>query len=185
MSPLAESAHALRPFACVVAADQAGGIGRANDLPWPKLKADLRHFRDLTSIAPAGQRNAVIMGRKTWDSVPPKYRPLPDRLNVVISRGQVARPDGVLLAGSLDDALAHAAAVPDVDQLFVVGGGEIYWQAFAHDRCRDVFLTRLASTFDCDTFIPPVAERFALAETLGSHQDAGVAYTIERWARCR
>ena len=175
------SEPALHPFACVVAADRAGGIGKANDLPWPKLPADLRHFRDITTRTAPGRRNAVIMGRKTWDSVPPKYRPLSDRLNVVVSRGHLALPAGVLLAHSLDDALAQAAAAPDVYRLFVVGGGEIYRQAFAHPACRDIYLTRIDAELDCDTFIHLPAH-FACAEVLGTHEEAGLRYTIERWA---
>ena len=170
-------------FACVVAADEQDGIGKENDLPWPRLKADLKHFRDVTTAAPAGRHNAVIMGRRTWDSVPPRYRPLPDRLNVVITRGRLDVPEGVLVARSLDDALGQAAAHDGIAALFVIGGGEIYRQSFAHPRCATVYLTRLASTFACDTFIPDVRDGFVLAETLSTHHDGGLDYRIERWVR--
>jgi len=172
-------------FACVVAADQNDGIGKSNDLPWPKLKADLKHFRDVTTVAPEGRRNAVIMGRRTWDSIPPRFRPMPDRLNVVITRGQLEVPDGVLVASSLDDALAQAAGSDNMERLFVIGGGEIFRQSFAHPHCAEVFLTRLAAQFDCDTHIPDVHDRFSLAETLATHHEAGVDYRIERWTRMR
>jgi dihydrofolate reductase len=176
--------RAFRPFACVVAADRANGIGKDNDLPWPRLKTDLKHFREVTSTAAPGRRNAVLMGRRTWDSVPEKYRPLPDRLNIVITRGAPPVPDGVLVAGSLDDALNRACLAPDVDQVFVVGGGTIYAQAFEHVRCRDVYLTRIDAELDCDAFIPDVHERFELAETLeGGVHEAGLDYRIERWVR--
>jgi dihydrofolate reductase len=172
-------------FAWVVAADQRHGIGKHNDLPWPRLKADLKHFRVVTSAAPDGRLNAVIMGRRTWDSIPPKYRPMPERLNVVISRGRPEVPDGVLVASSLDDALAQTAGAGDLARRFVIGGGEIFRQAFGHPRCAEVYLTRIAATFDCDTFIPDVHEHFALAETMASHHEAGVDYHIERWTRSR
>lgn len=175
----------MTDFACVVAADSNHGIGRDNDLPWPRLKADLKHFRDVTTAAPAGRRNAVIMGRRTWESVPARFRPLPARLNVVITRGDLDVPDGVLVARSLDDALAQAAGAADAARLFVVGGGEIYRQSFAHAACAEVYLTRIAAAFDCDTFIPDVGERFELAEVLATHRDADVDYQIERWVRRR
>lgn len=172
-------------FACVLAADQNNGIGRNNDLPWPKLKADLKHFRDVTTMAPSGRRNAVIMGRRTWDSIPPKYRPMPERLNVVITRGRLDVPDGVLVASSLDDALTQAAGAGSIERLFVVGGGEIFRQSFAHPSCAEVFLTRIAAVFDCDTFVPDVRDRFTLAEVMATHHEAGVDYAIERWVRQR
>jgi dihydrofolate reductase len=175
--------RAFRPFACVVAADVNNGIGKDNDLPWPKLKADLKHFRDVTSAAAAGKRNAVIMGRRTWDSIPAKYRPMPDRLNVVITRGTIDVPEGVIVAHSLDEALNRASLAEDVDKLMVVGGGEIFRQAFAHVRCRDVYLTRIDHAFEVDAHIPDVRERFVLAETMATHHDAGFTYAIERWTR--
>jgi dihydrofolate reductase len=170
-------------FACVVAADQNNGIGKNNDLPWPKLKADLKHFRDVTSTAPEGRRNAVIMGRRTWDSIPPKYRPMPERLNIVVTRGKLEVPDGVLVAGSLDEAITAAAGAGRVDRVFMIGGGEMFRQSFAHPRCAEVYLTRIEAAFDCDTFIPDVRDRFVRSEVMAAHEEAGVRYQIERWSR--
>lgn len=171
-----------RPFDCVVAADAAGGIGRANDLPWPRLREDLRFLRRITTDAPPGRRNAVIMGRLTWASVPSKMQPLPGRLNVVVSRQALALPDGVVLAGSFEDALDRAAAAPDVDGLFVIGGAQIYRQAFAHPRCRHVYLTRIDATFACDTFLPAL-DGFVLDEVLARHREHDLDFEIQRWRR--
>ena len=165
-------------FDCVVAADAAGGIGRDNDLPWPRLREDLRFLRRITTEAPEGTRNTVIMGRKTWESVPSKMQPLPGRLNVVISRGALALPDGVVLAHSLDEALGVSAGAGR----FVIGGAQIFADAFAHPACRHVYLTRIAATFDCDTFLPPL-DGFALVETLARHTEHDIEFAIERWSR--
>src|SRR5689334_22205356 len=124
-------------------------------MPWPRLRADLRHFKEVTSRAAPGKRNAILMGRRTWDSVPAAQRPLPGRLNVVISRQvDLAVPEGVLRASSLDDAMAQAAAQPDVDQVMVIGGGEIFRQAMAHPRLRFVYYTRIAASFEVDAHFP-------------------------------
>ncbi len=179
----ADFERAFRPFDSVVAADAADGIGKDNGLPWPRLKGDLRHFREVTSKASPGKRNAILMGRKTWDSIPAKQQPLPDRWNVVISRGRPVLPEGVGCAGSLDEALTLASLAPDIDRIFVIGGGEIYRQAFAHPRCRNVYLTRLDGTYDCDAFIPPLGARFACVETVLTANDSGVDYTVGRWRR--
>ena len=99
----------MRRFSVVVAAcKHSRGIGAAGKLPW-SLRSDMAYFKQLTrSTADPVKRNAVIMGRKTWQSIPEKLRPLADRLNVVISaslsRSDV--PDSVVLAGSLEDALS-------------------------------------------------------------------------------
>ncbi len=74
----------MRSVSCIVAATPAGGIGKDGTLPWA-LPADLKRFARVTSDAPAGARNAVVMGRKTWASIPEKFRPLKGRLNVVLS----------------------------------------------------------------------------------------------------
>ena len=182
--------RAFRPFDCVVAADQANAIGHGGDLPWPKLKHDLRFLREKTSAARPGQRNAVVMGRKTWDSVPAKFRPLPGRVNVVVTRDPaalIARGDadgeGVLAVRSLDEALTRTSLRADIDGLFVIGGAELFRQAFVHPRCRDLYLTRIEHTFEGDTFIPDPAADFDVAEVLERHHDAGFDYRMERWRR--
>lgn len=172
------------PFACVVAADLDGGIGKDNDLPWPRLPTDLRTFKRITSTAAPGQTNALVMGRLTWESIPPALRPLPGRRNVVVSRGLAELPPEVWLARSLDAALARCAEAPTIDRVFVIGGGQIYAQAFAHPACDEIVLTRLQARFACDTFIPPVPVGFALVEVLAAEvHEAGITYAIERWRR--
>lgn len=126
-------------------------------------------FKLLTS-----QGNAVIMGRKTWDSIPPKFRPLRGRLNVVISRSfapglpkdPVGGPDaGPVEASSLEAALeylrsrtaaaeATEAVASTSNRVFVIGGAQIYAAALGLAEARRVLLTRVQSDFACDTFFP-------------------------------
>jgi dihydrofolate reductase len=169
-------------FDCVAAADAAGGIGKDNDLPWPRLAGDLAFLRRITSEAPAGRVNAVVMGRLTWESVPSQKQPLPGRLNIVVSRRGTDVPGGVLRAASLDEALAQAWSRPDVEATFVIGGAQIFAAAFPHPACRFVYITRIAATFACDAFLPPLAPGFALAEVLSRHREHGLDYEIQRWA---
>jgi dihydrofolate reductase len=174
-------------FDLVVAADLDGGIGRANGLPWPRLAGDLAHFKAVTSTATAGQRNAVVMGRRTWESVEVAGRALPRRLNVVISRRPLVVPAGVLAATSLDDAVAQVAAAGDVDQCFVVGGAEIFRLALDDARLRFVYLTRVEGRFGCDTFLPPLDEAWSEGPWDGAREleDGGVRYRIARLVRRR
>lgn len=114
-------------------------IGRDGVMPW-HLPADLRHFKEVTLGHP------VLMGRKTFESI---GRPLPGRTNVVISRSRPALPDGVRLAGSLDEAVALAG---EETELMVIGGGEIYAQALP--LAERLELTLIDARIDGQTRFP-------------------------------
>jgi dihydrofolate reductase len=173
-------------FDIVVAADLDWGIGKASGLPWPKLKGDLAHFKRLTSESPEGTRNAIIMGRRTWESAEVAARPLPRRLNIVISRSTLIAPEGVGAARSLDDALAVASGTPSIASTFVVGGAQIFRDALVHPDLRHVYLTRVEGRFGCDTVIPDLdAMGFKPTPWDGAMRDEDnhVRYRIERLAR--
>jgi dihydrofolate reductase len=125
-----------------VARDRA--IGRGNDLLWLHPE-DQRHFRQATLGCP------VVMGRKTWDSLPARFRPLPGRRNIVVTRDPQWRADGAEPALSLDGALALAGDVPKV---FVIGGAQLY--ALALPRADELVLTEIDAGFEgADAFFPP------------------------------
>lgn len=118
-----------------------GAIGRDGGLPW-HLPADLRRFRELTT------GHTVIMGRKTFESI---GRPLPERVNIVITRQAGFGEPGVTVAGSLEEALSMASGEGEV---FICGGGEIYLQALPlADR---IYLTLIDRPFDGDAFFPEI-----------------------------
>lgn len=123
----------------IVAADQDNGIGIANTLPW-RLPEDLAHFKRLTT------GHAIIMGRKTFDSI---GRPLPNRRNIVITRNTDWRADGVEAAASLE---AAGKLVAGDAQAFIIGGAQIYRQAL--DFVDEVVLTRVGGRFQCDAHFP-------------------------------
>jgi dihydrofolate reductase len=169
-------------FDVVVAADLDWGIGKNNALPWPKLRGDMAHFRRVTSDAPAGTRNAIVMGRKTWESKEVAGKPLPNRLNIVITRNGIAAVDGVVAVGSIDAALAAARDAPGV---FVIGGAEIFRQAFDHPELRWIYLTRIDARFGCDATLPDLDAGFVREPWDGEQalEDNGVRYRIERLRR--
>ena len=170
-------------FDIVVAADLDWGIGKANALPWPPLKGDMAHFRRITSACAPGKRNAIIMGRKTWESGEMNGKPLPKRLNVVITRDRnYVVPAGVVVTASLDESLV-AANQPDIESTFVIGGAEILRQAFGHPALRYVYLTRVDGRFDTTIRIPDLDQLgFTKSPWDGetSGEDSGVRYRIER-----
>jgi dihydrofolate reductase len=116
-----------------------GVIGRDNKLPW-RLPEDLKHFKALTMGHP------MIMGRKTWESLPGK---LPGRQHIVVTRDPAYCADGATVVGSLQAAVAAAG---EVDEVFVIGGAELYAQAFEFaDRLQ---LTEIATDFAGDAHFP-------------------------------
>jgi len=120
----------------VVAVAENGIIGKDGDMPW-RLPSDLKHFKEVTMGCP------IVMGRATWDSI---GRPLPGRLNVVISRAAPALPDGVVAVASPEAALAACGAA---DKIMIVGGGQIY--KIFEPMASIVHLTEVHATPQGDT----------------------------------
>ncbi len=119
-----------------------GVIGKDNTLPW-HLPEDMAHFKRHTTGCP------VIMGRKTWDSLPPRFRPLPGRLNLVLTRQAGWQAEGAEGFTSLDAALARCR---DAAEVWVIGGAEIYAQALPH--AQRVVVTDIARDFEGDAYAP-------------------------------
>ena len=119
-----------------------GVIGNNNAMPW-HLPEDMARFKQLTQGCP------VIMGRKTWDSLPPRFRPLPGRTNVVITRQQDWQEKGSITAFSLADALQRCEPAENV---WVIGGAQIYTQA--EPLAHRIEVTEIAYDFEGDAFAP-------------------------------
>lgn len=119
-----------------------GVIGRDNTIPW-RLPEDMARLKRLTTGWP------VIMGRKTWDSLPPKFRPLPGRANIVITRQAGWKDAGAETAASLPDALALCAASEEV---WILGGAQIYAQAMP--LAHRIEVTEIADNIEGDAFAP-------------------------------
>ncbi|MEI7429456.1 MAG: dihydrofolate reductase [Betaproteobacteria bacterium] len=119
-------------------------IGKGNQLLW-HLPEDMRHFRETT------RGKAVIMGRKTWESLPDSFRPLPGRHNIVVSRNPAYQATGATLVASLEEAKLKAG---EAEEVFIIGGAELYQQAMQiADR---LYLTEIAENFEGDAYFPEV-----------------------------
>lgn len=163
-----------RPTEIVIIAAVAsnGAIGRGNALLFNE-PADQRHFRQTTLGCP------VIMGRKTWDSLPARFRPLPGRRNLVVSRNAALRPDGADLAPDLAAALARVADAP---RAFVIGGAQLYAQALP--LAHTLVLTEIDADLDGDAFFPDwdrsAFERTSSTEAVSA---AGIPYRFATYRR--
>jgi dihydrofolate reductase len=130
-------------LALIAAVARNGVIGKDNKLPWPHLPEDMRFFRQTTLGCP------VIMGRKSWDSLPPRFRPLPGRINIVVTRNADWQSEGAIAVPSLQAALARLGDAP---KAFVIGGAELY--AAALPLADELILTEIDRDYEGDVHFP-------------------------------
>ena len=146
-------------------------LGRDKDLIW-RLPDDMRFFKETTNGFP------VIMGRKNYDSLPPRWRPLPNRLNIVLTTNRSYQNEEVIVCHEVADAIEKAKQHTDKDEIFIIGGGQIYELALAYaDR---IYLTEIKGTFDADVFFPDF-DRSQWQETSRKHHpvDEKHAYAFD------
>lgn len=139
------------------------GIGAKGKLPW-RLKQEIKYFKDVTSKSKEGAINAVVMGRKTWESIPAKFRPLPNRINVVLSRsyGNTVK-DGVLYYNTLESLMSKLKEAnfkrgdTEIDKIFIIGGAQVYNTMLNDDRVDNLLITNIEFLGDdkpeIDTFL--------------------------------
>ena len=148
-----------------------GVIGKGGVLPW-HLPEDLAHFKKITLGCP------VIMGRKTWDSLPPRFRPLPGRDNIVITRQADWHAHGALRASSLQQALALCADKP---QVWVIGGADIFAQALPLAQVSEI--TELDRDFEGDVFAPELPAGWLETQRERHHSTAGFDFSFVTYKR--
>ncbi|KAH1169098.1 hypothetical protein KIL84_013688 [Mauremys mutica] len=151
----------VRPLNFIAAVCQNMGIGKNGDLPWPPLRNEFKYFQRMTTTTTVeGKQNVVIMGKRTWFSIPEKNRPLKDRINIVLSRELKEPPKGAhYLAKSLDDALVlldSPELKSKIDMVWIIGGSSIYKVAMEKPVHQRLFVTRILHEFESDTFFPEI-----------------------------
>ena len=164
------------PLAMIAALAEQHVIGRDNIMPW-HLPADLKHFKAMTLGKP------IIMGRKTWDSL---GRPLPGRLNLVVSRQPDLQLEGAETFTDLDSALTRAeqwAREQGVDELMLIGGAQLYAQALS--QAQRLYLTRIEASPEGDAFFPDYdqAEWERIDSQAHPAEGDAPAYRFETWQR--
>ncbi|MDP9694187.1 UNVERIFIED_ORG: dihydrofolate reductase [Arthrobacter globiformis] len=160
----------------------AGVIGKDGDMPW-NLPEDLKHFTKVTTGHP------VIMGRKTWLSFPAKYRPLPNRTNIVITRqenwGSSPEAEGALVVKSLDDALLESQFAPGCEAVWILGGGEIFKESLG--LANVAVVTTIDVDSDGDTFAPELGDGWVASTSVPSDGwltgANGTRFRFTKWNR--
>lgn len=134
------------------------GIGLNGSIPW-SIKKDMERFRTTTSVTLGNLENVVIMGRKTFESLPKHFRPLPNRVNLVLTRNPEKYSDDeekrLYYVSSLDEAIAWCdARISCIFRIFVIGGSQCINEALCHPRTSKIHLTEIIEpTYECDVFI--------------------------------
>ena len=159
----------------IVAASTNNVIGKENGLPW-RLPTDMKFFKDKT------QGHTVIMGRKSWDSIPAKYRPLPNRINVVMSRDETLKLDCDLVSSNLQNVINYFTEQSSDDELFIIGGGELYKQAFP--IATKLYLTRVLAEVEGDTYLEGFnPEEWTLKSTSVVLIENGFEFVFEEYVK--
>lgn len=149
-------------------------IGKNNDLLW-HIPKDAQRFKDITMGHP------VIMGRRTWESIPEKFRPLPGRANIVVTREDGYDATGATVVTSLDAAIQTAKEAAGSEEIFIVGGGQMYSEAFP--RADRLYLTLIDDDAEGDTFFPEYEKEFAKIISDERYEWNGLKYRFIDLAR--
>jgi dihydrofolate reductase len=159
-------------FSLIVAMTPDQVIGLNNTLPW-HLPSDMASFKRITMGHP------VIMGRKNWESIPEKFRPLQGRTNIVITHQADYMANGAMVVSSIEDACTAASHAPGTDEIFVIGGAEIYQQFI--ERVQKAYVTIVCAHIQGDVhlmekFEPPNWHRESPVTSISMAQDAKDEY---------
>lgn len=154
-------AQEAEKISIIAAIGKNRAIGKDNQLLW-QIPGDLPRFKQLTSGHP------VIMGRRTWESIPEKFRPLPARTNIVITRDSSYNAPGAVLAQSFPEALSRARDAEGSDEIFAIGGQQVYECALPF--ATNLYLTLVDEEKEGDAFFPAYEDQFS-SETLREERE--------------
>tara|TARA_R110001592_G_scaffold104103_5_gene293060 strand:- start:15296 stop:15763 length:468 start_codon:yes stop_codon:yes gene_type:complete len=142
-------------------------IGSNGSIPW-NIPKDLKYFKELT------EGNTVIMGRKTYESLPKDKKPLPNRINIVITRDINFTANGCMVVGSLEEAILK---IDNRKNTFIIGGGEIYKQAI--NFVDKIYITEINDEYEGDTYFPKISDKWDLVGVEKNDECNFMTYTIK------
>jgi dihydrofolate reductase len=169
----AQAKHKKVPVILIAALGSNRGIGYQGDLLY-HIKDDMKHFMDTTT------GHTVVMGRKTWESIPEKFRPFNNRVNIVVTRDRSYDAPGATVVHRFYEALE---AAPDERKIYVIGGGEIYKQALSYADSLD--LTIIEDSKAADVFFPDYEKYFSLEGRSETYTDpeTGLSYAFHSYVK--
>lgn len=174
-----------KPCHLIVAFDGSGGIGKNGSIPW-HLPTDMRFFREMTTTTNDPKRkNAVIMGRKTYFSIPKPYRPLKNRFNIMLTK-HPGKYEGETVPSceSLEDAIEKANRDDNIESIFIIGGSSVYEEAVRKQKCDRLYITKVRKKFGCDTYFCEDYENwYTIEEESEPMKEKGTSFQFFRYKR--
>ncbi|KAL5469437.1 hypothetical protein EMCRGX_G030692 [Ephydatia muelleri] len=151
----------LKTFDMIVAAGRNGEIGYKGRLPWPMLRTDLKFLADKSTVTiDKAKQNAVIRGRKTWESIPLNERSLKKRFNVVITSMPKSVSGAHAVFASVTEAVAALSDDSAIESIYIFGGSGIYSECIKSPLCNKIYYTDIEGTFEADAFFPRIDPDF-------------------------
>ena len=147
----------------IVAVSENGVIGKNNDLIW-HLPKDMKYFKEKTL------GHHIIMGRKNFESIPHKFRPLRNRVNIIVTRNKDYKAKDCIIATSIESAIDYSKSNKE-DEVFIIGGGEIYKQSIQKNLVDKIYLTRVHADFDGDTFFETPSSNWMIESEVKKKKD--------------
>lgn len=174
----------MKKTIAIFAIDEELGIGKDGGIPW---KGDYLNFKNRTlEVLDETKQNALIMGRRTFESFPENMRPLPGRKNIVISRSLEEVPEGAYLARSLDEAYEMAQNDLQIERVFVVGGAGVFQEAWEKDLLDECYFTFVPGLHECDTLLDvnfSELEPYFEEQVQGGKKEDHILYTFQKYLK--
>ncbi len=166
-------------FSIILAVDDKNWFWKDWYLPW-KIKKDMQYFKEKTvQTENPNKINAVIMGRKTWDSIPEKYRPLPWRLNFVLTRNPDYSDEWCVVFSSFEKCMETIQLNPSVESVFIMGWATLYNDALHNPDLEKIYITKVEWNYNCDVFFDWVPESFVLEWESEQQAENEIQFTFQ------
>ena len=168
----------MKNFSLILAVDDKNWLWKDGDLAW-RIPEDMKYFKQITTTTYCeNSENAVVMGRKTWDSIPEKFRPLPGRMNCILSSSGTKKwekiADHTYKFDSLHACMKFVSKRKEIEHIFIIWGSQLYNSVLDHPKLQRIYLTQVSWDYECDVFFDGIPENFKL---VSKSQDK-----IHKWA---
>ena len=164
----------------ITAFDEYNGIGKNNELPW-KISGDLKHFQKTTSKCLDGKRNAVIMGRRTFESI--GNRPLKNRLNIILSSNLILPENqNIKVVRCLEEGIDICEKDYYIQDIYIIGGQQVYEKAINEVKLTGIYITQIKGVYNCDCFFPTL-EGFQKIYESEDQIENTIHFTYQYWIK--